>query len=235
MEALEVDTRLLLLDEDTSATNLMIRDARMQELVEKSGEPITPFLDRVRQLSEDRGVSTILVLGGSGDYFDVADRVIRMDAFRPRDVTPEAKAVAARHPTGRNVESPQSWPDGLAQRYPIASSLDPRKGRRNVNIKARALRSVLYGTEEIDLGQLAQLVDEGQVKAIGKAIELARSEFMDHEDMRLRDVVEAVMDRIGRRGLDALDSKPFGDTVAFRPYELAAAVNRLRTLRVRNE
>ena len=111
---------------------------------------------------------------------------------------------------------------------------DPSKGRRDVNIKARALRSVLYGTEEIDLGQVAQLVDEGQVKAIGKGIELARREFMDHEDMRLCDVVGAVFDRLERRGLDALDTRPSGDAVAFRPYELAAAVNRLRTLRVRN-
>jgi len=234
MESLEVGAGLLLLDEDTSATNLMIRDARMQELVEKSGEPITPFLDRVRQLSEDRGVSTVLVLGGSGDYFDAADRIIRMDAFRPRDVTPEAKAIAARHPTGRHAESPGSWPDGLARRYPVASSLDPRKGRRDVNIKARALRSVLYGTEEIDLGQVAQLVDEGQVKAIGRAIELARREFMDHEDMRLCDVIDAVLGHIERHGLDGLDTRPFGDTVEFRPYELAAAINRLRTLRVRN-
>jgi len=234
MESIELGARLLLLDEDTSATNLLIRDARMQELVEKSGEPITPFLDRVRQLSEDGGVSTILVLGGSGDYFDVADYVIRMDAFRPRDVTADAKAVAARHPTGRQAESPETWPGTLAERYPVASSLDPRKGRRDVNIKARALRSVLYGTEEIDLGQVAQLVDEGQVKAIGKGIELARREFMDHEDMRLCDVVGAVFDRLERRGLDALDTRPSGDAVAFRPYELAAAVNRLRTLRVRN-
>src|SRR5690606_257438 len=115
----EVGCRLLLLDEDTCATNLMIRDARMQALVEKAGEPITPFIDRVRQLAEwpspqpsptgrgsfsstvegieqgqSGGVSSILVLGGSGDYFDVADTVIRMDNYRPFEVTAEARRIA---------------------------------------------------------------------------------------------------------------------------------------------
>ena len=103
IEALEVGAKTLLLDEDTCATNLIIRDARMQTLVEKSGEPITPFVDRVRQLSDEQGVSSILVLGGSGDYFDVADTIIRMDAYTPRDVTVKAQAIASRQPTGRQV------------------------------------------------------------------------------------------------------------------------------------
>ena len=94
IEALEVSAQLLLLDEDTCATNLMIRDARMQALVEKPGEPITPFIDRVRQLADERAVSSILVLGGSGDYFDVADTIIRMDSYIPYDVTAAAKAMA---------------------------------------------------------------------------------------------------------------------------------------------
>ena len=95
IESLEVGTSLLLIDEDTSATNFMIRDYRMQELVAKDKEPITPFIDKVRQLYEDQGVSTIMVIGGSGDYFDVADRVIMMDAYRPRDATDAAASVAS--------------------------------------------------------------------------------------------------------------------------------------------
>ncbi len=71
-EALEVGARVLLLDEDTSATNFMIRDHRMQLLVSKDREPITPFIDKVRQLFDEKGVSTVLVMGGSGDYFSVA-------------------------------------------------------------------------------------------------------------------------------------------------------------------
>ncbi|RME45226.1 MAG: ATPase [Caldilineae bacterium] len=232
IEALEVGARTLLLDEDTCATNLMIRDARMQALVEKAGEPITPFVDRVRALFEARGVSTILVLGGSGDYFDVADTVLRMDAYHPRDVTAQAKAIAARHPTGRKVEDGGDWPASLTPRIPLAGSLNPRKGKREVSIKGRALRAVLFGTEEIDLSLVAQLVDEGQVRAIGQALNLARERFMDGE-RDIAAVVQGVMDEIARHGLDVLDSRRTGDYVAFRPYELAAALNRLRTLRVK--
>ena len=233
MEALEVGTRVLLLDEDTCATNLMIRDARMQALVEKSGEPITPFLDRVRQLADQRGVSSILVLGGSGDYFDVADTVIRMDTFVPADVTAQAKAVAAAAPSGRAVETEGTWPCTLTPRVPDPASLDPRKGRRDVSIKSRALRAVQYGTEEIELDDVAQLVDEGQVRAIGKAMELARQQFMDGQ-RDLPAVIDAVMDTVDRAGLDALDDRPGGDFAAFRAYELAAAINRLRTLRMKS-
>jgi predicted ABC-class ATPase len=82
----------LLVDEDTAATNFMIRDRRMQQLIAKDKEPITPFIDKVRQLYTDYGVSTILVMGGSGDYFDVADTVIAMENFQPQDVTEKAKA-----------------------------------------------------------------------------------------------------------------------------------------------
>jgi predicted ABC-class ATPase len=243
IEALEVGSKVLLLDEDTCATNLMIRDARMQSLVEKSGEPITPFIDRVRQLADAPpqsppgggkigGVSSILVLGGSGDYFDVADTVIRMDTYVPHDVTVEAKAIAAQHPTGRQVEATGVWPVPTA-RIPVAKSLNPRKGKREVSIKGRALRAVLFGTEEIDVSAVAQLIDEGQVRAIGQALNLARERFMDDQ----RDaaaVVEAVMQEIVQKGLDALDRRQTGDYVAFRPYELAAALNRLRTLRVQS-
>ncbi|MBN1994012.1 MAG: ABC-ATPase domain-containing protein [Anaerolineae bacterium] len=242
IEALEVGAKLLLLDEDTCATNLMIRDARMQALVEKSGEPITPFIDRVRQLAapaqspaEDertRGVSSILVLGGSGDYFDVADTVIRMDTYLPQDVTAKARTIAAQHPTGRQVESTAAWP-ALTPRIPLAKSLNPRKGKREVSIKGRALRAVLFGLEEIDMSAVAQLVDEGQVRAIGQALNLARERFMDNR-REVAAVVEAVIREIEQEGLDALDPRQTGDYVAFRVYELAAALNRLRTLRVKS-
>ena len=87
IEALEAGTKLLLIDEDTSATNFMIRDSRMQKLVAKDKEPITPFIDRVSLLYDEYKVSTILVVGGSGDYFDVADLVIMMDEYVPIDVS----------------------------------------------------------------------------------------------------------------------------------------------------
>ena len=97
IEALEAGIELLLIDEDTSATNFTIRDRRMQALITKDKEPITPFIDKVRQLYTDYGVSTILVMGGSGDYFDVADRVIAMENYLPQEVTAQAKAIALQY------------------------------------------------------------------------------------------------------------------------------------------
>ena len=101
IEALESGCRVLLLDEDSSATNFMIRDRRMEALIEKRHEPITPFLDRVRQMYLEHGVSTVLVMGGSGDYFEAADTVISMVEYVPVDSTKEAKEVARVYPTGR--------------------------------------------------------------------------------------------------------------------------------------
>jgi predicted ABC-class ATPase len=234
IEALEIGAKTLLLDEDTCATNLMIRDARMQALVEKTGEPITPFIDRVRQLADEKEVNSILVLGGSGDYFDVADTIIRMDAYAPHDVTAQAKAIAAQYPTGRQIETAGSWPTSLTPRIPLPESLNPRKGKRAVSIKGRALRAVLFGSEEIDVSLVAQLVDEGQVRAIGQALNLARERFMSAKaEHDVASVVKAVMKEIANNGLDALDPRQTGDYVAFRPYELATALNRLRTLQVK--
>jgi predicted ABC-class ATPase len=230
VEALELGAEVLLLDEDTCATNLMIRDARMQLLVEKAAEPITAFIDRVSQMAAN-GVSSILVLGGSGDYFDVADVVIRMDAYRPRDVSNEAKKIARQKPTGRRPETTDSWPL-LRPRVPLATSLNPRKGKRAVNIKGRALRAVLFGTEEIDMTGVAQLVDEGQLRAIGLALNLAREKFMDGEQT-IPEVISDVIMEINKKGLDGLDRRLSGDLTSFRGYELAAALNRLRTLRVK--
>ena len=232
IEALEVGCRTLLLDEDTCATNLMIRDARMQALVEKGGEPITPFVDRVRQLADERGTNAILVLGGSGDYFDVADTVIRLDAYHLRDVTQAARQIATQHPTGRQVEAHDAWPSDSPPRRPLASSLNPRKGKREVNIKARKLRTILFGVEEIDVGLVAQLVDEGQVRAIGQALNRLRQQA-GQKEQPIPALVEAIVADIAAHGLDILDSRITGDYVAFRPYELAAALNRLRTLQVK--
>ena len=230
-EALEAGSRLLLLDEDTSSTNFMVRDRRMQALVNKRHEPITPFVDQVRRLYSDLGVSTVLVMGGSGDYLDVADTVIAMEEFVPREVTEDAREVAKRHPTGRKPEGTEG-PSRINSRLPIQGSVDPSRGKRQVSVRARGTRSLQFGQEEIDLSRVEQLVEDGQVEAIGHAIAHLRARYMDgHSSLR------ALLDRVDRdlqeNGLDAISDIPFPtDLVYFRPQELAAAINRLRTLRV---
>ncbi len=236
IEALEVGTKVLLLDEDTSATNFMVRDGRMQALVHKEDEPITSFLDRVRGLYERLGVSTVLVTGGCGDYFDVADTVIAMRNYVPHEATTEARTIANNRPTGRRSETISPFARVTA-RVPLPESFDPSRGRRAVRIDAKGKGLIRFGTELIELRFVEQLVDLSQTRAVGHAIHLAAERFLDGKKT-LCEVVDAVERFFDRHGLDALD--PFhrderhpGAFARPRRYEIAAAINRLRTLRVR--
>lgn len=238
VEAIEVGAGTLLLDEDTSATNFMVRDARMQALVSKENEPITPFLDRVRELSGAHGVSTVLVMGGCGDYFESADRVIMMKEFLPYEVTEEARAVARE----RRVERQAEVAGRMAAprpRIPVEESFDPSRGRRQVKIDAKAVDTIVFGTDRIDLRGVEQLVDLSQTRAIGNGIHLAVERFMNGE-RTLREIADAVQAFFDEEGLDALD--PFhrrdehpGDFARPRKFELAAAINRLRSVRMRQK
>lgn len=230
MEALEVNVRVLLIDEDTAATNFMIRDHRMQELVAPDEEPITPLLDRVRQLHEDLGVSTILVVGGSGDYFDVADTVLAMQAYQLRDVTAEAREIAARFPTQRQQETAGCFTVS-GHRVPQARSVDPRRGRRPVSVKARGTRTVSFGHEDIDLSAVEQLVEPSQARALAAGLAYARRRYMD-EPLTVPELVRRVAADMDAQGLDVLDDRRVGDHARFRCQELAAALNRLRSLQV---
>jgi predicted ABC-class ATPase len=236
LEAIEAGARGLLLDEDTSATNFMVRDARMQALVSRENEPITPFLERVRELHDALGVSTVLVMGGCGDYFDVADCVIMLREYQPREMTREAREIASHKPTGRRVEATSAL-TGVTPRIPLPGSFDPSRGRREVKIDARDLDLVRFGSEDIDLRHVEQLVDASQTRAVGLAIHLAAQRFMDGESS-LRDVIELLEEFFDREGLDALD--PFhrpgrhpGNFARPRRFEIAAAINRLRSLRAK--
>lgn len=232
VEALEIGARVLLIDEDTSATNFMIRDHRMQELVSKDREPITPFIDKIQQLQRDRGVSTILVIGGSGDYFDVADCVVCMVEYSPVDMTGEARAIAEKHKAERKPEGGEHF-GKITKRIPLAGSFDPSKGRKAVKISPKGLETILFGVHPIDLSGIEQIVDTSQTRAIGEAIDYALK-FMDGK-RNLAEIVDSVLKDIESKGLDVLSRRPAGDFAAFRSWELAAAINRLRTLEVRLE
>ncbi|MFQ5538491.1 MAG: ABC-ATPase domain-containing protein [Gemmatimonadota bacterium] len=229
VEALEAGARVLLVDEDTSATNFMIRDRRMQELVPKAGEPITPFVDQIRNLYEGLGVSSVLVLGGSGDYLDVADTVISMAEYVPMDVTERAREVARRFPTGRHPESsiPPSRP---RSRVLTPGSLDPRKGRRDIHVQVPDRRTLIFGRETIDLAAVEQFASTAQVRAVGRALAWAGKKMLD-EPYSMEKILEQTMSAVERHGLDVLDDRCVGDLAAFRRFEFAAALNRVRSLR----
>ena len=229
IEAVAAGATALLLDEDTSATNFMIRDRRMQALIAKAQEPITPFVDKVRQLYIDHGVSTILVMGGSGDYFDVADTVIALNEYQAADVTAQARQIAADDRTERQAEGGQEF-GHLSPRVVLPDSIDPQRGHRVVSLKVRATDEIRLGMTEIDLSAVEQLVEPGQVKAIAAALVYAQRHYLDGE-RSLAAVLQAVAADIAAHGLDCLNDQLSGEFAAFRMQELAAAINRLRTLR----
>ena len=234
IEAVEAGASCLLIDEDTSATNFMIRDHRMQELISKDREPITPFVDKVRQLYLEKSVSTILVIGGSGDYFDVSDRVIGMNAYIPQDLTEEAARIAEKYGSERIREGGESF-GRIIRRVPLPSGIDPRRGKRDVKINVRGTGIIDFGTERIDLTAVEQLVHPGQTRAIAWAMVYAREMMTD--SLSLRELIDRIAGLIEDNGLDSLSGpgggKKPGDLVQFRPLELAAAFNRLRSFKVR--
>ncbi|WP_029688336.1 ABC-ATPase domain-containing protein [Thermoanaerobacter sp. A7A] len=230
IEAIEIGTSLLLLDEDTSATNFMIRDARMQKLIAKKEEPITPFIDRVKQLYKDKGISTILVMGGSGDYFDVANCVIKMHDYRPYDVTQEAKKIAKEFKTNRKVEG-NSEPIVIKPRVPLKKGLEI-KGKK---IKSKDEDTIKFGYQEIELDYVEQLVDKSQTNAIGEIIRYIADKYVD-EKSNIKEILEKVYQDINKKGLDVVShfyGKHPGNLALPRLYEIAAALNRLRSFTVK--
>lgn len=237
LEAMEVGVEGLLLDEDTSATNFLVRDARMQALVHKAHEPITPLIDRIHELSDEHAVSTVLVMGGCGDYFDVADTVIMMREFQPVVVTGEAHQIAQEHDTQRAREVLRPL-NSICSRSIHLNSIDASSGKRDIKIDAKSLTALVFGQESLDLGGVEQIVDVSQTRAIGFALPFL-AQRMGKSEIGVKDAVALIDDLFTQDGLDGLD--PFyqaerhpGNFARPRPYEIAAAINRLRSIRLRH-
>ncbi len=227
MEYLEVGAQTLLIDEDTSATNFMIRDHRMQELIAKDKEPITPFVDKIRQLYTDLDVSTVVVMGGSGDYFEHADTVIAMEDFKPHDVTGRAKEIADTYRAERTAEGGDAF-GTVASRTPRAESINPAKGKKSVNVKTRGKRHIQFGSEDIDLAGVEQLVDSSQTRAIAQGLVYIKKIL--ENGSTLTHALDQVEAEVVEHGYDVLMPGRPGDLAEFRRFELAAALNRLRSL-----
>jgi predicted ABC-class ATPase len=224
-EALEIGTSLLLVDEDTSATNFMIRDERMRELVRR--EPITPFVDLVEPLYRALGVSTIVVVGGVGDYLEVADRVILLEDYAASDATRSAREVVGRFPPRAPVrEREMRRPKPRRLR---ASSLNLRRGKRET-ARGRGLDTVELGRERVDLSSVGQLAEAGQTEAAARIV----GRFAAGGDGWVREAVEGALAEVSREGLDALGQfggHP-GEMSLPRAQEVTAVLNRFRGLRV---
>ncbi len=226
MEALECGSTLLLIDEDTSATNFMIRDERMQSLVSHEKEPITPYLHRVRELFERHGVSSIIVMGGSGDYLDVADTTIMMDTYQPIDVTCKAKKLCTPH---KKIYKNSSIPlfNKESSRKPFKRTINASKGHHNIKIDAKGLSTIFFGRHFIDLSRVEQLINIGQTRSIGWFILYYVEHFVD-KTASLREGLEKVFKVAEKSGLDVFSPYKVGNLALPRIHEVAAAINRIR-------
>lgn len=222
IEALECGSDCLLIDEDTSATNFMIRDQRMQQLVPDCQEPITPLLHRIRELYEQQGVSSIIVTGGSGDYLAVADTVIMLDNYRPTDVTKQARQLA-----GTTPQPAAARPFLRPQSRKIDLQTGPFPGQRLTKIQVREQRLLEYGRKRIDLSKVEQLVDAGQTETIGRLLAWCQQQHPDQENGLLPALCQA-LNLAEQDGLDILLPWKAGHLALPRLYELAAAANRIR-------
>ena len=228
VEALEAETSLLLIDEDTSATNFMVRDELMQRVIHRDMEPITPFIDRVRELYEDHGISTILVAGSSGAYFHVADTILQMDRYVPKDITALAKREAASFPV-RTAPLPAAPLPGFDRR-PTSS---PEFRGDRIKLKSLGRDGVSINRETIDLRYVEQLRDGEQSAALGYAMVYAQQHLMDGR-RTLRQIVAELEALLDRNGLESLCGGRSGVPFLARPrkQELFACFNRYRGLRL---
>lgn len=206
-EALEAGSRVLLMDEDTSATNFMVRDELMQAVIAREQEPITPFLERAMDLWQKAGVSLILVVGSCGAYFHIADRVVQMDSYHARDITEQAKAALAGRPVPVLTAPGFHLPVGHRV-VDLSGNSQTRKnyrgdGYRQERLKVKCFGKTAFdlGDRELDLRYVEQLVDAGQTRALGYMVRCAREQLAGRA---VEDVVTALVNLMEEKGLGAV-------------------------------
>lgn len=231
VEAIESKSTVLLIDEDTSATNFMIRDDLMQSLVSKEKEPITPFIEIVKPLYNQKDISTILVIGSSGDYFDVADYVIQMDNYEAKDVTKEAKSLM-RGEINKRIEEKNIIINMNFNRKLQKGTIESTY--KGVKIKTMGLSSISINNENIDLRAVEQIVDNEQLNAIGAIMKYIEDNMMG-KDLSLEQAANEAYKEIKRNGLISVDKVKGGSGSMSLPrvQEVMSAYNRYRNLKIK--
>lgn len=225
VEAMESGTKLLLIDEDTSATNFMVRDELMQRVVHRNQEPITPFIERAGYLLETCGISTILVAGSSGAYFHIADCILQMEQYRPKDITVLAKKEAEQFPA---VSIPEDKPDLPSfERYPERDMNFVREDR--IKMKVMGKDQIQLNRENLILRGLEQLVDSEQTLAVGWMLTWVQKKAVNGK-ITMQQAADKVMELVRKEGLAGLAEGSYlpVNLAMPRKQEVLAAFNRYR-------
>ena len=225
MEAIEAGSKLFLIDEDTSATNFMIRDELMQRVVHADEEPIIPFIDRVRELYEHEGISTILVAGSSGSYFHKADTVIQMKEYMPLDITQRAKEEASHFPPHTGTKAAFAY-------KPPNRYVNVGKGFK----MSERIKTKLFGTdgfsinrEDVELRFVEQLVDVEQTGCLAQILVYMITDVMNRK-RTVAECVELVYDRLQKESFSGIGKGKADDLAMPRKQEIYAMINRCRGL-----
>ena len=248
MEALESGSSLILIDEDTSATNFMVRDRLMAQVITSGEEPITPFIDRVRGMYEDLGVSSVIVAGSSGAYFHVADTVIQMKEYVPIDITERAKHAAESYSPaaekkaaddghgsipGSSDDNGQSggFPEFNRMRRPAPDPALKKEDR--IKIRTTGTSELSLNKESVELRYLEQLKDQEQSAALAYLLKYVQLKLMDgRKDLKqIGDIMEEQLDS---KGLESLFDRGDVSAQLARPrrQEIMACINRYRKLKI---
>ena len=226
VEALDNKTSLLLIDEDTCATNFMFRDHLMKQLVKKEKEPISPFIEKAKGMYKNNGVSTIMIAGSSGEYFKIADTVLMLDAYRPIDVTDAAiKLIKPFEQTNESYES-------SSPRIMIVDSIE--ETRKGLKVKTRSEDKITVNKTEIDLTFIEQLVERSQLNTIGAVIEWINKHYRCQKIslIELIDNVYQTLQKEGLEGISKYHGKHPGNLAFVRKQEILGAINRYRHLKI---
>ena len=227
VEAMEAGCMTLLMDEDTSATNFMIRDELMQRVVNRESEPIIPFIDRVEELFRVYGISTILVAGSSGAYFHKADCILQMKQYEPVDITELAKNAAAAYPI---VTAPEKEHRALEENRVAKPDMSLRNDDR-MKLKVMGKDGFSFNRETVDLRYVEQLTDSEQLAALAYLLKYAELHLFDGKK-NLKDVVEQLEQKLMTEGLAAVCESSYVPTGLAMPrkQEIFACINRYRKL-----
>ena len=233
IEAIEAKSQVLLIDEDTSATNFMVRDELMQRVIQKDKEPITPFLERARDLYEKAGISTILVVGSCGSYFYIADQIIQMDNYCPVDITEKTRKLL------KEYKKPDCKAEGFAlpsekRSISFGSSVVRRKNYRGTGmveehekLKVMGRESLMLGKEQLDLRYLEQLADREQTQTLGYLLKYAKEQYSG-KTTDLTALMESLIRKLEKEGIGSVSGQkeiPAGMAMP-RRQEIYACFNR---------
>lgn len=228
VEAVECGSKVLLIDEDTSATNFMIRDELMERVVAAGDEPIVPFIKRVRGMYLGRGISTILVAGSCGAFFHVADTILQMESYQPKEITETAKEAAKEYPLNFDVEAEMPFLETEREIIfpPLRSSRDGRD--RGSKIKTMGTDGFSLNKETVDLRYLEQITDGEQMMAIGKLLDGILHTYAGRK-VKLSSVLDEIMGELDSKGFAGMPGgQGLSDMAMPRRFEVGGCVNRYR-------